>query len=1047
MLRTRRQRPRSRLFTGRWRVLLAAMLALVAIAGGSVGEAGVAYAADTSVPVDNYVLRDRLFSAHMRNRAQGVQGLEHMFLSAEMVGYRQTHPGATAKDLMDHAVVMSNWYDSKLRVEDLERPAYEFVMKLIELSATHPAGAVASPIMKELIESTLGEQLRGYGDMVDRVAASQFMYSFFDQVYAIQDRVWGSVARLGETDSTFAAAWDGQFGVRYNVSSTASSDQLQADPVIATYVNVQGLLDHADVMQEYLLKGNSELKQLLDQINARLADSAAAANSLNVQFPINGANPTQAALDQAKAQAAQRQQWIDGAAGAVQLLSTLIGFANPRAGEIAAGTGKAAIQIATAVNAWLPTIASKGLVAALTSMSTLAMAGNVLGAIQALVPLFGGGPSPEEQIKEELRQLRQEVVNMSNQMNTRFDRIESALTEIYSQMLQQFDILLKLHDATAQQLADITRQLADLTYKVDFWGQVLVEGQRADRHSPLSYWTNGAVGFKAMNNGRELPWNDPAPASYLNAATTFVTEANDTSRREPLARTTMVNTGNPDADVNAVLDSYHASGAIQYLNDYARRYLGMPDGDAVGATPDVEFWLAAAEPYKMLMTQNPDHSRVQPTRSDLLVGAGYSILNGAATFSKPRTPTSDNPARLNPIIENLIRKYRAGSDGIIIELEKLRDLPRAGHPAYNQFGPANQAVPDKPAAEPTVVANCTREAAFKPSRPANVQLLAVPQELWVAAYARPNTSVRLCYDANWENMIEPDEPGGDKPYAIYADLKVTMRIQQGWDGKFVTVRQWEKVFPYGKMGQYYPPRSGKASWLTAPDQGLSEKWGPTYKAQFEASAPMTVSDDAAAVTRVRDWHNSVAGNYYAEAERRMTTAGDPLNTLVRQMTTSARLLDAYVRLGFARSLQQDEQLALHLVGVDRLPYEYGWSQVVGPFSKARDTYCSAVANNQCVVRPNGVFDPRTGQNDGRVKLLPCAWTTNPDRPVVNPDPVVDCVWWLSALRSNRVRDSLEGASVRLATQPGYTEGIPAVEMMIQSIVTAKAVAQHAVPSS
>ncbi|GAA1557760.1 hypothetical protein GCM10009827_093360 [Dactylosporangium maewongense] len=1027
------------------RLLLAAMLTLVTVAGGSVGDAGAAYAA-VQVQIDPLALRDRLFSAHMRNRAQGVQGLEHMFLSAEMVGYRQTHPNATAKDLMDHAVIMGNWYDSQLRTEDLERPAYEFVVKLIELSANHPAGEVTAPIMQALIESTLGPQLSVHGNMVDQVAASQFMYSFFDQVYAVEDRVWGAVARLGMDDPTFAAAWDGQFGVRYNVSSKAGSDQLQADPVIATYINVKGLLDHGYNAQDYVNDGNGQLKQLLDKINARLAESTAAANALNAQFPINGGNPTQAALDQAKAQAAQRQQWIHGAAGAVQLLSTLIGFADYRAGRIAAVTGKAAVQIATAVNAWLPTIASKGLVAALTSMSALMMAGNVLGAIQTLVPLFGGWPSPDEQIWDELRQLRQEVVTMSNQMSERFDRIEPALTEIYSQMLSQFGILLQLHDATSQQLADITSQLAALTYKVEFWGLAIFEAERAERSIPVAYWFNDAVGFKPMH-GYDLPWNDKKPATYLGAATDLLTSADTVAKNEPMARTIPLNLEAPDTDANTVLDGYHASGAIQYLNAYARQYLGMPGTDEVGLTPNAEFWLGATEPYKMLMAQNPGHSRTQPGLSDGFIKSGNAILSGAATFSKPRTPTGDNPARLNPIIESLIKRYRAGSDGLLTELEKLRDVPRVGHPAYNQFGPANQAVPNKPTAEPTIVEDCTRAGAPKRNRPANVQLLALPQELWVASYARANTSVRVCYDTNWENMVQPEEPGGDKPYAIYADLKVTMRIQQGWDGQFSTVRQWEKVFPYGRMGQYYPPRSGQTSWQTSPDQALSEKWDPTYKAQFETSAPMTVSADAAAITRVRNWHNSVAGNYYAEVERRMTTAGDQLNTYVRQMTTAARLLDAYVRLGFGRSLQQDEQLALYLVGVDKLPSEYRWSQVVAPFSKARSTYCSAVQNNQCVVRPDGTFDPRTGQNEGRYKLLSCGWTTNPDRPVVNPDPVADCVWWLSALRSNRVRDSLEAASVRLATHPGYTEGIPAVEMMMQSLETAKAIAQHAAPSS
>ena len=157
--------------------------------------------------------------------------------------------------------------------------------------------------------------------------------------------------------------------------------------MIGTYVNVQAILDHQQQQGEYLREANEQLWEALRLLREKNDDMISHVQVLatTYQAAIDGQRPTDALFNQEKANAAARQEYIDGAASAVQVLSTLLGFANERDGEVAAGVGRAAIQIATAVNNFVPTdlsLTTTSVIPALTGAFILGFS-SITGAVRS----------------------------------------------------------------------------------------------------------------------------------------------------------------------------------------------------------------------------------------------------------------------------------------------------------------------------------------------------------------------------------------------------------------------------------------------------------------------------------------------------------------------------------------------------------------------------------------------------------------------------------------------------------------------------------------
>ncbi|MDG4798478.1 hypothetical protein [Micromonospora sp. WMMD1082] len=1001
---------------------LTALVAVVGMMAGSVAVAPPAAASTSPVSVDEANLRRALFTMHMRARLNGSDGFKDLMLSAELIGYRQLHPQATRQQLLEHSVTMRNWYNSKLTADDLERPAYQFVLKLLELSAMAPGGAVASPIMKELMESTVGTQLRNYGSMVDQITAAQFQHSWFQQAYEVQNWIWQGVANLAVADNAFREAWNATFGVQYNVDAAASLDSLAADPFLATWLNVTAILDHQQNNQLWLADTLAQLNDLLGAIGGRVDGYNEVLRALVERFPLanDGPKPTTQEHRAAVQRAGDAQQWINGAASAVDVLALLAGFVDERAGRTIAGVGRAATQIATAINQYLPTVAGLNLGAALTSMSTLALTGNVLGAISALLPVFAGGPSPEAQILDQLRALRQDVADLRHTMNDRFDRIERGLSAIYTDMLDQFGVVIELQNATNAQLIQINERLARLTERVDMWGSAIFANQKTAAVSDIKRRIDHAVGYEART-GQPLPYED-ASVNYSDTAQDLRFDATD------VARDSRFIAPFDAADPDFALGTYGTYGSIGYLHNYAKDDSLSSGSKAFHNPVDAEAWLLAATGYQMLLAQNPQHAaRTGSSQSDELIAAGDQIQAAARDLSRADKVPSGDYGHLNNLMRNAIMQYRFTALDMANRAATIRDEIR-GAGRHNPFAGPNQAVPagQKPTADPATVPSCAAGGTAL-SRPSQVRYADLPQALWVAQYGRADSPVQLCHESGWTNV---DLRRSGRWEITTADLQFTIRARQKWDGNWRIVREWTRVFPLGEVCRVHD--DGQPGACRQASQDIA-KWDSTYKAQFQQSASYANHTEEARV-RSTNWLHQQAADYYTRVTRELanpnpTKPEETLHVLNKQLTTQAKLMTAYIKLGFGTAITQDELISSNLVGLFRTPSDLdGLNMVTDAYEHGRSHYCADRAF-PCRLRPEGQIgaSPLAGE-----RRLGCTLQTA-------LDPIAYCLEYLTYQRTDVMRNRLVFWSQKLAAGE-YAEGLPAVDLVIQSVRTAQAVA-------
>jgi hypothetical protein len=170
---------------------------------------------------------------------------------------------------------------------------------------------------------------------------------------------------------------------------------------------------------------------------------------------------------EAKAQAYELS--INGARSAISILSTLIGFADPKLGQEVNVIGNSFIQIADSMTKFADAAVKLSGVA--LGLSGAIMAGNVLGAVMNIVALFNQPQdSPEQMILEGIGKLREQVSMLRTEMHDRFDRIDKGLNKIYLDMQSRFEevkaTLVDLQDRVIeiqQELGDIDDELDNLT--------------------------------------------------------------------------------------------------------------------------------------------------------------------------------------------------------------------------------------------------------------------------------------------------------------------------------------------------------------------------------------------------------------------------------------------------------------------------------------------------------------------------------------------------------------------------------------------------------
>ncbi|MFC8297876.1 hypothetical protein [Micromonospora orduensis] len=1041
---------------GRLRVLFAAVVATVVVLTQS-----PAVAAD---PVDYQAARfhDGVFSAYMRAHNSGVAGLKNLVLTAELLDWRERNPSASRDDVVRHMVATRQAVNAAGVSDTSARTTYAAVIKVIDAVSGVPGVSIGAPMVKALLDATIGGTISASAEVEDAVTSAYQNYRWMDALYGVQERAWGQLTRAAALDADLAAAWDGAIGAQLNVRATATTEQLLADPLLATYINTEAILEHLGNEQEYLAALRTELRAALDRVsgqNSEILDRMAAAD---LKYPIGpGPKPTPQDYTTALAEAASRQVAIDAAGSAVGILATLAGFADEKAGKDVLAIGKAAISIATAINQYLPTVAGLGLSDAIGSLSTVMLTGNVLGAVMTLAPLFlGSGPTEHELVMQEIGKLREQVGQLRTEMHDRFDRVEAMLTAIYDDVMSIMQRMSTDLGGVIRDLDAIKRQINGLETRVDQLSLSMQEALKKSALTDAEYVTNTFVGYK-IRTGRTLsvPQYDETEGRLFTAATSI-------SAGAPFVLTP-AEWSQPNLDPVRVLDEKSPYGAIDYLSYLARTW--DPNYPATSKVPHAGVWTMSARAFNALTLENPSLAG-DMAGDDSFAGrirrAGQSIVDAGSRFSQP---TSDG--HRNALFTGLVDTYRGAVNAQSAEMRRLRDMVTGG--GYNPWYGPDQAPPVRLSNtreywSPTLdqqgrprksynadskMSGCAPYSGLpRVLMPANVQLADLPNAFQLLAHGTREQfepHFRLCYDAEFINHVTTTGP---RLEITKADLQLTVHAQMSLDqgGFWMDVRTWRNTRSAGTICSW-SVRDNPPTGYCHDEAYVMRYEDGVHRTAFEAGARFADNPERLTIARTKAdrmlWGKQK--QYYQVVNTAFADPTSPLRARNKKITEALRLLQAYTKLGFPVALEADGSLDGHLFGDLLLPSDYRHPGApVGretPQTNITQAYRTAEANYApCTQAAAGdpcpdattEIDPRVGQKP--IYSPTCSGADSPGSP---NEYLGNCIHAVAIERAGHLADLYETYSQRLAANV-YVERLPQVTSVLDQIrVTGTAVAQ------
>jgi hypothetical protein len=977
----------------------------------------------THVPWHGEELRHVLFANYMRVHNAGIEGLKDLVVTNDLLAWRQDHKNASEDQVSEHLAKTRQFVNSKLKYDDVERPLYEILLKTIDIVSSMPgAGEYAKPAgttLKALMESTLGKQLQQWGNVQDQIAGASQLYTWEHEFWPVQNLLWGYLQVIADGDLAITKAWDGQIGSRIGISVRAQEEQLEGDPTLDTWLDVKGLRDKVDSLDEYMHEAKAQFLAAIREVQDQTSKSAAAVQQDMAAYPVKASGPKPSAADYAAAVAEmqERQKVIDAAGSAGFILSTLIGFADKDTGRKVGAVANAAVGIATAINKYLPTVVGLDLPKALTSLSSVVLTGNVLGAVMTLLPAFGvGGPDVDTQILQGIQDIRDDLKNIQEGLDERFDRIEKGLSRIYDDMLTQFDHVLEQLSHTREELAQIQQALARLEAKVDTLGITLL-GALGDIYLD-PFWT-AVKRFIGYRDTFGQPIKDFE--TYQGPENEFFVTA--TGRANGIAFTVPKKLF--DTDPMLILAQYPPEAAIEYLSSYAQNHYDSLFPVPSLPIPNPGVWSLGARAYATLQLENPDYAeRVTSQRADAIVNMGNAIQQAARQFSAP-LQTPDNQGKwTNELFKQLIQDYNKSVREFSAKLRDTR-LDVLDGKAYDLFGAADQPLNPAtlPQETPTIPACGTNVRPI--SAPSNAKFAQLPASVLVARYVDPEAEsndkqaagLSACYSARFVNEHSEELP---KVIITYADLEITLALRFRWapEEEWKNVRLLTRTRGVGPICWHRLDGVPNRPCFT-PEYEM-QHWDGGYRSDFETSA--TIADSPAVTeikSKIADTLHARQHDYFRLVEEGLRS-DNSLGTSAQKVTSAAQLVRAYAKLGWPRALEHDELFSGLLFGTGSIPADSSEKPDLS------DIYSTARRNYEC---EDKTCTSRTFSPFSRQAHLdaPCDTNVSDDLKDNFPgDPLGDCVYATAVKRSDILAARLETHSRELA-QHAYSESLPLLE--------------------
>ncbi|XYH98610.1 hypothetical protein ACMHYB_02280 [Sorangium sp. So ce1128] len=532
------------------------------------------------------------------------------------------------------------------------------------------------------------------------------------------------------------------------------------------------------------------------------------------------------------------------------------------------------------------------------------LTGDLIGAVFQIASLFNreDKPSINQKILQNLRDIRELVVDVRTEMHARFDRLDRKLNGIYDAVMDQFEhINFELGELEVD-LEEV--QLALFTVQADLnrLDRNIYAFLDAAERQPLVEGIAGFLNYQ-QRTGLEMSYSP----TFLDGENRFYTwsyfTSKDAIQAGPASRSF------DDAQIPTELGNYPLATNINYLSELSAVRFGLSRLSSERLANPLT-WMTAAESYAQLGEEWPEHAgRIDPDRLDRVIDAGEDLAAGLDRIASPA------------LMRRLSDHYRGKMTalrGAISQLEETFEAaPGRKLHGIDLWSGADQVPTAHDLTGKKHLPSC-RDIKFKDDRE-SFELDLAPfaadyaplAPFLIADNLGGLSELKPCIHASWTWEKSGEVPWG-RLWTFRLDFAVRVNygataVHEIW---FTTNTRQTRL-----IHSYDPPFDPDAFW--SPEYWMTEAvWNQRALSSRRLLATSTLLNQAR--TGVERKLDDLQRAFYGQVATRLAQLGDPIQVAGSQLTGSKALWESYVALGFPLSLEQNDALRSLLYGGESL---------------------------------------------------------------------------------------------------------------------------------
>ena len=361
------------------------------------------------------------------------------------------------------------------------------VVRALGRTASHlmnagSVGVEAANMAIELYEDTM----RGTAVRRGAIRLAESYHDWDERLKEPEETVFDTIVSLYRENENFRSTWDVLFLAEYGFRPDAADHTVTYNsPEFAMHENVRTILRASQEARDS--NDASALLREIQAIHREVHERIDASSRSTVKIHADIRSATAALHADLRERwvlediiATRRQQTmvedLEMAAyhTAVDLATTFVGFRDPKLARQIGSVNHAIFGIRDGLRKYHHALN----IGASTTLASLALAGNFVGATLGLVDIFmDTGPSTDEIILDEVRRIAAQVENVRQEMHERFHSVHEHLDEIYGIISHGLKVLIDYRHEDARSLERLALDLQQARHQLSENTEVQLDTQ------------------------------------------------------------------------------------------------------------------------------------------------------------------------------------------------------------------------------------------------------------------------------------------------------------------------------------------------------------------------------------------------------------------------------------------------------------------------------------------------------------------------------------------------------------------------------------------